>query len=62
MQLLTAALIARNHNRRNHEVIDLDEEARCLLSNFTDDAKLGGVANMPECCAALQKDFDRLER
>ncbi|KAJ7399366.1 rna-directed dna polymerase from mobile element jockey-like [Pitangus sulphuratus] len=24
--------------------------------------KLGGVANSPECCAALQKDLDRLER
>lgn len=32
-----------------------------LLSRFTDDTKLGEVAHMPESCAALQKDFDRLE-
>ncbi|KAJ7424371.1 rna-directed dna polymerase from mobile element jockey-like [Pitangus sulphuratus] len=38
------------------------ERGRSLLSEFTDDTKLGGVANTPECCAALQKDFDWLER
>ncbi|KAJ7405101.1 hypothetical protein WISP_141931 [Willisornis vidua] len=34
---------------------------RCLLSKFKDDTKLGGVANIPEVCAVLQKDLDRLE-
>lgn len=32
-----------------------------LLSRFTDDTKLGGASHTPESCAALQKDFDRLE-
>ncbi|TRZ08579.1 hypothetical protein HGM15179_018527 [Zosterops borbonicus] len=35
---------------------------RCLLSNFTGDTKLGGVADTPEYCAVLQKDLSRLER
>ncbi|RMC14107.1 hypothetical protein DUI87_09196 [Hirundo rustica rustica] len=35
---------------------------RDILSKFADNRKLGGAANTPECCAALQKGFDRLER
>ncbi|KAJ7406398.1 hypothetical protein BTVI_65648 [Pitangus sulphuratus] len=35
---------------------------RCLLSKFTYDTKLGGVANTPESCAIIQKDLGRLER
>ncbi|KAJ7413327.1 hypothetical protein BTVI_43778 [Pitangus sulphuratus] len=37
-------------------------KTRFLLSKFTDDTKLGGVANIPEGCVALQKDLKRLER
>lgn len=43
-------------------ISDLDEKDRCLLSKFTDDIKLGGVANPPGYCAALGKDLRRLER
>ncbi|GAB0180876.1 mitochondrial enolase superfamily member 1 [Grus japonensis] len=30
-------------------------------TEFADDTKLGGVANTPEDCAAIQRDLDRLE-
>ena len=40
----------------------LDDGAECTLSKFDDDTKLGGVTDTPEGHAAIQMDFNRLEK
>lgn len=40
---------------------DLDEGMECAISKFAGNTKLGGVADMPETCAAIQRDLDWLE-
>ena len=41
-------------------VSDLDGGTEFTLRNFADDTKLGGVADTPEVCAAIQQDLDRM--
>ncbi|KAK4806776.1 hypothetical protein QYF61_005572 [Mycteria americana] len=41
---------------------DLDDGAECTLSKFAGDTKVGGVADMPEGHAVIQRDFDKLEK
>ena len=42
-------------------ISDVGEGIESTLSKFTDDIKLGGVADTPEGCATIQQDLDRLK-
>ncbi|KAK4826699.1 hypothetical protein QYF61_010708 [Mycteria americana] len=42
-------------------ITELDDVAELTFSKFADDTKLGGVADTPDECAAIQRDPDRLE-
>ena len=42
-------------------ISDLDEGIQCNLSKFDDETKLGGVADTPEGCDAVQQELDRME-
>lgn len=41
---------------------DLDEGIVSILSKYATDTKLGGMADTPECFAAIQQDLERPER
>ena len=34
----------------------------CMLSNYPGDTKLGGMADIPDGWAAIQRDLDRMEK
>ena len=44
-----------------NSISDLDKGVELILSKFLDDTKLEGVVGMPEGCAAIQQEQDRLE-
>lgn len=41
---------------------DLDNETQYTFSRLGDDRKLGGVADTPGGCSAIQRDLSRLEK
>ncbi|KAK4825053.1 hypothetical protein QYF61_023057 [Mycteria americana] len=41
---------------------DLRDRTACTLIQFADSAKLGGVVDTPDGCAAIQRDLETLEK
>ena len=41
---------------------DLDNMTECTFSEFAKDTKLREVADTPDGCTAIQRDWDRLEK
>ncbi|KAK4831882.1 hypothetical protein QYF61_020029 [Mycteria americana] len=46
----------------NVSINDLDVGAECAVRKFDDDTKVGGVADIPEGHAAVQRDLERVEK
>lgn len=46
----------------NSFINDLNDEAECTCYNFIGDIELGGVADEPDWCGAIQRDFNGLEK
>lgn len=41
-------------------ISDLDEGIKSTLTKFADDTKLGGIADIPEGCTAIQQECDEV--
>lgn len=42
-------------------VNDLDNGTDSTISKFAGDINLGGLADIPDACSAIQRDLDKLE-
>jgi len=46
----------------NNFINNLHHGKRCTLSKVADNTKLGGAADTPDGCAAMQKDLNGMEK